>query len=385
MDRRIEAVYPSREALERVLGSGKKLTIYWGVDPTGSDLHIEHAVNLFILRWFQERGHHVVVLLGDFTAEIGDPTGRDKKRVSLGEDTVKKNLKNYKKQIGKILDLKKITIRRNSEWWGRMNAKKLLELADLLTYQRLIERDMFQRRIREGKPISVREMLYPLLQGYDSVALGADVELGGTDQLFNMLIGRDFVRILQDKEKFVITKPILTDPRSGAMLMSKSSGRYIALGDSPKDMYGKAMALPDEVLAACYRLCLDTKEEEVTRFEEQIKKGESLRDLKMEFARMLAALYHGGAKAKQAEQEFVSVFQKKEMPRAMRFVSVKRGESIINVLRGALLVSSRAEARRLLRQGGVSLDGIALGEEAVIEKGGVLRVGKRRFIKLRVR
>jgi tyrosyl-tRNA synthetase len=379
----IDKIYPSKEALMAQLASGKKLTIYWGIDPTGPDLHIEHAVNLFILRRFQKLGHRVIVLFGDFTARIGDPTGKDKKRAPLTKEQVTHNLKTYKKQIVKILDGKKTVFRRNSEWWGKKSAQELLELADAVTYQQVIERDMFQRRIAEGKPISMKELFYPLLQGYDTIALKADIELGGSDQLFNMMMGRDFARILENREKLVITKPLLANPETGEMLMSKSSGRYIAITDAPRNMYGKVMALPDEVIVPCYRLCADADEQNASAMETMLKRGENPRNGKMKLAFELVKLYWGEKKAEEAEKYFVSVFQKRETPDDIQQVSAKTGEDIVSFLARTNLAASKTAARRLLLQGAVEFNEATIKEPAfVLSKNGLLRVGKRILVRV---
>jgi tyrosyl-tRNA synthetase len=383
LSKSVDTIIPSREALASVMMSDKKLTMYWGIDPTGPDLHIEHAVNLFILRRFQKLGHKIVVLFGDFTAQIGDPTGKDKKRVPLTKEQVRDNVKNYKEQVLKILDREKTEFRRNSEWWGKKSAQELLELADTVTYQRVIERDMFQKRIKEGKPISMKELFYPLLQGYDTVALGADVELGGSDQLFNMMMGRDFARTLENREKFVITKPLLAHPETGNMLMSKTSGRYIALTDKPDDMYGKIMALPDEVVISCFRLCADADKDDVKNLEQRLMNGENPRNVKMKLAHELVVLYWGKGKADVAEERFVKQFQKHGIPDNIPEEGIQKNEDIVSFLTRTGLTESKSEARRLLLQGAVEFENIVIKDPLfILEKRGILRVGKKKLVRI---
>src|SRR3989344_3372592 len=322
LTKQIDKIYPSKESLAKILKSGKILTIYWGIDPTAHSLHIAHGANLFILRRFQNLGHKTIVLLGDFTAQIGDPSDRRAKRVSLTEKQVLSNLKNYKKQIFKILDPKKTTVKFNSEWWRKVSAKNLLDLARLITHQRIIDRHMFQERIKKGETITVEELLYPIIQGYDSVALNTDIELGGTDQLFNMLVGRDLEKILLKKEKFVITKPILSHPKTGEMLMSKTSGGAIFISESADQMYGKIMALTDEVIIECFKLCTDTDDSRIRSIESCLKAGENPRNLKSELAFEIVKIYHGEKKAKEAAEEFERIFKRHELPENIQEVSI---------------------------------------------------------------
>jgi tyrosyl-tRNA synthetase len=387
LTKQIDKIYPSREALEKVLKSGKKLTIYWGIDPTASSLHIAHGANLFILRRFQKLGHKIVVLLGDFTARIGDPTGKYKKRLPLTEKQVMQNLKYYKGQVLKILDSKKTVFKFNSEWWKKRSADFLLNLCGLITHQRLIEREMFQKRISSGEPITEKEILYPLLHGYDAVALETDAELGGSDQLFNMLVGRDLEKIILKKEKFVITKPILANPKTGEMLMSKTSGGAIFISELPSQMFGKIMALPDEVIVECFRLCTDLPDEEVKKIELRLKSSENPRDLKSELAYEIVKIYYGEKKAKEAEAEFKRVFGKHELPEKITKVAVKKGKcDIVGLLIATKLVPSKGQARRLILENAVKIDGKVINDIKMkinVNPGLIVQVGKRHFVKVK--
>ena len=388
LTKHIEKIYPSKEALERILRSGKKLTIYWGADPTSPDIHLGHSTNFFVLRRFQNLGHKIVVLIGDYTAQIGDPSGQDKSRRMLTEKEVKRNYKTYKQQILKILDSKKTIFRFNSDWWNKMSAKKLLALDNLFTQQQMIERDMFQRRIKENKPISIKEFQYPLLQGYDSVALKTDIELGATDQLFNMLVGRELVKIFLKKEKFVVTTPLLINPETGRKLMSKSEGNCVSLQDNSKQMYGKIMALSDEVIVKCFKLCTDLPEEKIKKIELRLKSCENPRDLKSELAYEIVKMYHGEKKAKEAEGEFNRVFQKHELPGKISEVILKAGAyNIINLLVLTKMAASKSEARRLVLGKAVKINGQKINDfklKVEISPESVIQVGKRHFMKIKI-
>lgn len=387
LTKHIDVIYPSREALEAVLKSGEKLTIYWGTDPTGPDIHLGHSTNFFVLRRFQNLGHKIVILIGDYTAQIGDPSGIDTSRKVLTEKEVKRNYKTYKQQILKILDPKKTVFRLNSEWWNKMSAKKLLKLDGLFTHQQIIERDMFERRIEKKLPISFIELQYPILQGYDSVALDTDIELGATDQLFNMLTGRYLVKTLLHKEKFVITTPLLINPKTGKKLMSKSEGNYVSLNDSYSDMYGKIMALPDGVTLTCFILCTDLTDTEIEVFKEKLKKGENPRNVKADLAYEIVKMYHGDKKAKQAAEEFERVFRKHELPESIEEVSISiKPRDIVRLLFRVGLASSRSDARRKVLENAVKVSNKIIRDPLTIInvfEGMIIQYGKRNFRKIK--
>ena len=395
LSKHIDSIYPSKEALENVLKSGKKLTIYWGIDPTSPHIHLAHATNLFVLRRLQNLGHRIIVLIGDFTARIGDPSGRDKGRIVLNEKDVEKNLKNYKKMVLKILNSQKTLFKFNSEWWGKMSAADLLALDDLVTHQQIIEREMFQKRITEKNPVSVREMQYPLIQGYDSVALKTDIEIGGTDQLFNMLMGRELEKVLLKKEKFVITTPLLENPNTGRKIMSKSEGNYISMDDKPADMFGKVMALPDEVILICFKLLTDLDEKRLVEIEIRVMADENPRDIKADLALEIVKLYNGETKARQAAEEFERVFKKHELPKNIEEVPIPKEVSItikerniVELLMQLHFTPSRSQARRLVLANAVKVDNKVINDPNVrinVVSGMIVQVGKRHFKKIKVK
>ena len=380
---RLENVYPSREELKKALKSGKKLVIYNGIDPTAPFLHLGHSVNLFILKRFQDLGHKVVLLMGDFTAQIGDPTGKNKKRKVLSKEEVLKNCKGYKEQAEKIINFNgknPAIIKYNSEWWEKIDSKEFLKIMSSFTVQKMLERDMFEKRQEEGLPIWMNEFLYPILQGYDSVVLDVDVEAGGSDQIFNMLVGREMMKIYKNKEKIVVAWPLISSSKDGKK-MSKSEGNFIALDDSFGEMYGKTMALPDEIISSVLKLCTFLSEKEI----EEIKKL-SLRDQKAKLAKEIVKIYHGEKEAQKAEEEFNRIFRDKKNPSDVPELIVKESEiNILNLLVKTGFAVSKSEAKRLVLQGGVKInDEIQKDWQKIIEikKGDVLKAGKRKFIKI---
>jgi len=393
LERSISKIYPSKKSFEDILKSGKKITIYHGIDPTGPELHLGHSTNLLLLKRLQEMGHKIILLVGDFTAQIGDPTDKLAVRKSISEEDVLKNCETYKEQAAKILDFssKKNPVEMvfNGDWYSKMGAKEFLGITKKITVQRLLERDMFQERIKKGKDITVLEFLYPLMQGYDSVVLKSDVEVGGTDQTFNMLMGRTLMKRYLGKEKLVITTRLLENPKNGKKLMSKSEGSYIALTDSSKDMYGKTMFLPDEVIIDCLEMCTELPMAEVKKIETNLKKGLNPRDAKARLAREIVGLYHGSQAAKEAEAEFEKVFAKKEAPSEVPvFKTSKKEYNIVDLLVEAKLAVSKSEARRLISQGGVKVGNKKITDQnklIKITKNILVQVGKRKFLEVTLR
>ena len=385
--RGVENVYPNREELEKALLSGKKLKIYLGIDPTGK-LHIGHAGPLLKLRQLQDLGHEIIVLIGDFTATIGDPTGKSKTRKSLARKEVLANAKDYKKLIGKILDLRKSNVKflHNEKWTNRLKPFDLLSLASNFTVSRLLERDMFQERIKAGEDISVEEFLYPILQAYDSVAMDVDMEIGGNDQMFNMLAGRTLMKKMNNKEKFVLTTKLLTDPTGKKM--GKTEGNMINLDDKPSDMFGKIMSWPDELIGLGFELCTKVPVNEV----EEIKKMNP-RDQKARLAQEIVKMYHGQKEAKKAEEEFNKIFRDKDLPSDIPvFKTDKVNYFISDLLFDTKLASSKNEAKRLVEGGGVEiLDGdkkeriIDWKKEINLKDGFIIKVGSRKFVKILLR
>ncbi len=387
LNRGVENIYPNREALEKVLLSGKKLRIYNGIDPTGK-LHIGHGVVLKKLRQFQDLGHEVIVLIGDFTARIGDPTDKSASRKKLTKAQVENNAVGYKKLIGKILDLKKANVRflHNEKWTNKLKPEDMLELAANFTVSRLLERDMFQNRLKQGKEIYVHEFLYPIFQAYDSVTMDVDMEIGGNDQTFNMLAGRTLMRKIKNKEKFVLATKLLTDP-SGKK-MGKTEGNMINLDEPAEEMYGKIMSWPDELIGVAFEICTDVLMDEAAKIKDELKIGKTNpRDLKMRLAFEIVKIYHGEKRAKAAEEYFVKTVQKKEVPEEvinynLPIASWKLADLLVEVK----LAVSKGEAKRLIEQGGVKIDGAVVKDInkaiEVTATGVLLQKGKRGFIKV---
>ncbi|MCD5396354.1 MAG: tyrosine--tRNA ligase [Candidatus Pacebacteria bacterium] len=380
----VEEVLPSKKAFLDLVKK-KKIRVYFGIDPTSPDLHLGHLVPLKKLREFQELGHKTILLIGDFTAQIGDPSGRDTKRKPLNEKEIKRNMENYKDQLSKILDLSKTEIVYNSPWLGKMGLKDILELASCFTVPRLLERDMFQERFKKGKEVWVSEMLYPLLQGYDSVALNVDLEIGATDQKFNMLIGRKLQKIYNKKEKFVLTVPILLglDGRK----MSKTYKNTVNFNDPPEEMFGKIMSLKDELIFDYFLLLTDVQEKEVKEMKKKIKGGKlNPRDAKEKLAFKIVSYFWGEDRAKKAREEFIKVFREKEPPvKIPTFFSPKKSYPILELLIYLNLAKSKSEVKRLIKQGGVKIDKTVIKNPKMvveIKEGMIIQVGKRKFAKL---
>ncbi len=374
-----------RDHLVARLKNGDKLRMKIGMDPTAPDLHLGHAVALRMLRRFQDAGHVIVFIIGDFTARIGDPSGKSKTRPVLDAKEIAANAKTYFAQVGALLDVKKAEIRYNSEWLGKMKFDDLIRLAASFTVARVLERDDFSKRLKAGVDISCHELLYPMMQAMDSVAIKADVEVGGTDQTFNMLAGRELQKKNNMPEQDVITVPLLVGI-DGVHKMSKSLGNYIGLREKPEEMYGKAMTVPDAALASWFRLATELPEEDLAQIDKALIRGENPRDLKMRLAREIVRMYHGAAAAQKAEAGFVSVFQKHEAPTDVAELRVKNNQPLVDVLVAVNFASSKSEARRLVEQKGVKADGAVLADPsaplAVPKSGLLLQKGKRHFIRI---
>lgn len=368
-----------KEHLEKALESGKKLRVKFGIDPTAPDLHLGHTVGLRKLRQFQDAGHQVVLIIGDFTARVGDPTGKNKTRVPLTEKEIKANLKNYLTQAGKVLNLKKIETHYNSKWFAK-NPKLLMEIMSAISMVRALERDDFQKRIKAGGDVTLLEALYSGLQGYDSVQIKADVEIGATEQKFNMLMGRRMQRRYEMPEQDVMTIPIL-EGLDGVNKMSKSLGNYIGLDEEPAVMYGKIMSVPDALILKYAQLLTDLP---IPEMEAETKQNP--RSAKMRLARELVKMYHNEKAAQKAEEEFVRVVSHKEAPSEIQSIKLKaKSLSLVDLLLQTKMASSKSEARRLVEQGGVKLDNERQNDPmkmVIIEKETLLQVGKRKFLKL---
>lgn len=369
-----------KEELERKLKSGQKLRVKLGIDPTGSDLTLGHAVVLRKLKQFQDAGHQILLLFGTFTGRIGDPTGKSQTRVALSQEDIRKNMETYQAQAGKILDINKCEIHENHTWLESMNFADVLQLAGTYTVSQMLEREMYQERIKNNKEINLVEFFYPLMQGYDSVALKSDLELGGTDQLFNNLAGRKIQEKFGMKPQHVLTVPILVGT-DGHEKMSKSLGNYIALNDSATEMFGKTMSIPDEVMLNYFELCTDV---DLDLANQKIKS--SPRDAKVFLAQEIVRLYHGEQAATEALHDFEQKFVKKETPDDMPEFSVTEKLGILDlIVQVCGFAGSNSDARRLVQQGAVSLDGEKITDpKAIISISGsqVLKAGKRKWARL---
>ena len=374
LTRAVESVVPAKLAEEK-LKTGKPLRIYFGIDPTGSKLHIGHSVPLRKLRAFQDAGHDVIFLIGSFTAMIGDPSGRDQLREPLTFEKVQENFQTYKKQAEKILDFSKLKVVYNHEWLGKLNFHEIVKIASNFTVQQMMQRDMFKKRMEEDSPIASHEFLYPLMQGYDSVMLDVDCEIGGNDQLFNMLCGRTLQQAYGKREKFVLTTRLIegTDGRK----MSKTYENCVYIEDEPNDMFGKVMSVKDDLMATYFECCTGVPMDEV----KEILKGKP-RDAKARLAREITTLYHGADAAQKAEAAFDKVFKDKGTPDDVPELKVKKGTLLIDALVQGKLAPSKSEARRLIEQGGVSVDGKVVSSVDAKAEAGLAKVGKRKFVRL---
>jgi tyrosyl-tRNA synthetase len=371
-----------KNSLEVKLRSGKKLRVKFGADPTKPDLHLGHAVALRVLKKFQQEGHTIIFLLGDFTAGIGDPSGRDKTREPLTEEQIKENARTYLDQVGKILDLKLCEVRRNSEWYGKMDLPKILEVLSKATLAQVIEREDFKKRLEAGVDIGLHEVIYPVMQGYDSVELKADVEVGGQDQLLNMLMGRDIQKKYGHPPQDVITVPLLIGT-DGKQKMSKSYGNYIGLTDKPEDQFGKVMSIPDKLIESYLDLVTNFDDARIKKLKSELKGGNP-KDVKEQIAENVVEIYHGKDEAKKAREHFNRVFRQKKMPEEMDEITVHPNK-IPSILVETGLASSNSQAYRLIEQNGVKLDGRAVDEDNLIVKAGshILQVGKFKFVKIK--
>jgi tyrosyl-tRNA synthetase len=374
-----------RKKLERSVAENIPLRCKLGIDPSAPDLHLGHAVVLHKLRQFQELGHHIIIILGDFTGMVGDPTGRSETRKQLTVDEVMANARTYQDQIYNILDADKTELVFNSQWLAKLNFADVIKLASTLTVARMMERDDFSRRYQENIPISIHEFFYPLMQGYDSIAIRADIEFGATEQKFNLLMGRQLQREYGQEPQVAFTMPILVGT-DGVQKMSKSLGNYIGITEPPSEIYGKTMSISDDLMPEYYRLATALSGSEVDLLLGQIKSG-SLhpRDAKMRLARAIVALYHGEAAALAAEEGFKKVFQKGEMPAEMASFNFTAPISLVDLMLKAELAGSKSEARRLIEQNGVRINSETVSDIAcqIIQAGQyVVQVGKRKFARI---
>ena len=355
LTRGVAAIYPSKEFLESRLKSGDKLTIYHGVDPTGPTLHVGHSVPLFKLAQFQQLGHQIIFLIGDMTATIGDPTDKMAARVPLTKEEVLENSKLYKKQASKIIKFSgenPAKLRYNSKWLAKLSLADTFKVYSNMTYAQTIKRDMFQKRIAEGKDLYLHEFMYPMMQGYDSVALDVDGEIGGNDQTFNMLVGRDLMKKLKSKEKFVVCTKLLTD--ASGKKMGKTEGNMVALDEGANQMFGKVMSWADGLILSGLELCTRLPMEKIQEIKSKLDNGLNPRDAKLILAGEITAIYHGQKKAREAKKNFLAVFSDKSRMGEVKETKAEVGELLMEVVSREKLVSSKSDFRRLVSEGAVS-------------------------------
>ncbi len=379
-----------RAKLEKSARTGVPLRVKLGADPTAPDIHLGHTVVIRKLRAFQELGHTVIFLIGDFTGLIGDPSGKSATRPQLTREAIAENAETYKTQIFKLLDPEKTEIRFNSEWMDKLGSDGFIRLASHVTVKQILERDDFAKRLKEERPIALHELLYPLTQAYDSVALHADVELGGTDQKFNLLMGRNLQREYEQEAQVAVIMPLLVGT-DGVQKMSKSLGNYIGINEPPAEMFGKVMSISDELMWHYYELCTDLRSEEIARLRAMAESGErNPRDIKVELAKRIIADFHSAEDARQAEEEFNRIFKRKEVPDEVEKRVIEEGRwKLPRLMVEYKLATSVAEARRLIEQGGVRLNGekcTRIDYEVYLPSGEkiLIQVGKRRFLELEV-
>lgn len=372
----------SKNSLEKKLKSGKKLRIKLGIDPTSPNIHIGRSIPLLKLRDFQKLGHQIVFIVGDFTGVIGDTSDKESERPMLSKEAIKKNMKGYIDQAGKIIDLSKCEFYFNSKWLGKLKYEDIGEQADSFSLSDFISRDNIKRRLNAGTRVSLREVLYPLMQGYDSVAIKADIEIGGTDQKFNLLAGRKLQERFKQAPQDIIMNPLILglDGRK----MSSSWGNVINLKDEPNDMYGKVMSLADNLIITYFKLTTRVPLEDIIKYEEKLKKGENPKEIKMKLAKELTRMYHNEKKAEEAEKNWENTFSKKEIPEDVEIFSAKQNDLIIDIFLNNKIVSSKTDFRRLVDAGAITNLGVdeKVSSYTEVVKEGVYRVGKKRFCKI---
>ena len=384
LSRGVENIYPKRDFLESKLKSGERLTLYTGYDPTAPTLHIGHGITMLKLREFQQLGHKVIMLIGDFTGMIGDPTDKGAARTKLTREQVLENCKMYQEQASAILDFEgenPVEVRYNGEWFSKMNFADVLDLTSHFTVQRMLERDMFDKRIKEEKPIYLHEFLYPVMQGYDSVAMDVDGEIGGNDQTFNMLAGRDLMKTLKNKEKFVLAGKLLTD--NSGKKMGKSEGNMIAFADTPEDMFGKIMNWTDGMIVSGFEICTRIPMSEVEQVKKDLEAGANPRDAKFKLAYEITKTFLGVEAAKFGQEHFEKVIQSKDRPDEIPELK-PTSYNIIEVLVESGLSTGKSDARRAIEQGGVKVNDEKIEAfDYDTKPEDVIQKGKRFFVKVK--
>ena len=381
-----EEIIPENELvrkIEKSLKNNKPLNIKLGCDPSRPDLHLGHSVVLRKLKDFQDLGHTAILLIGNFTAMIGDPTGQNKTRPQLTKEEVSENSKSYMEQAGMILDSKLLKIVHNGDWLSKMNFSDVIKLASNYTVARMLERDDFTKRYNGGQPISLHEFLYPLAQGYDSVHINSDVELGGTDQKFNLLVGRALQKESNLEPQVIITTPLI-EGTDGVEKMSKSYDNYIGFSDSPSDMYGKTLSIPDDLIIKYFEYCTRVLDFETIKLDFE-KGNANPRDLKRRLAREIVEIYHTKQKAFKAEEDFDNLFIKKDIPDNIPEITLEEDSKLLDIMLNHAMVTSKGEGKRMIKQGGVKLNDVKISDlNTNVSKGSesILKVGKRKFLKI---
>jgi len=389
-----EEIISEEELIKKIEKSRKEkkpLRVKQGFDPNAPDIHLGHTVGLRKMRQFQDLGHDIYFLIGDFTGMIGDPSGKSVTRKQLTKEEVKKNAETYKKQVFKILNPEKTKVVFNSHWLGKLSFSEVLKVCSKYTVARMLERDDFSTRYKEGKPIGMHEFMYPLMQGYDSVAVQADIELGGTDQKFNLLVGRDIQREFNQEPQIIITLPLL-EGTDGVEKMSKSLNNYIGINEPPQEMYGKTMSVPDNFMTRYFELVTDVSLDEINKIKIGLESNDlHPRDVKKRLAREIVKLYHGQSAAIMAEEEFEKVFKNKLYPEEIKELEIKKDvlkngkRGIVNLIKDSGILGSTGEAIRMVRQGGVRVNGEKISDphsDLTVEEGMIIKIGRLNYIKL---
>lgn len=386
LSRGVENIYPDKESLKKLLMSGKRIRLYCGYDPTASTLHIGHGITIRKLAKFLELGHEVIFLFGDFTAQVGDPTDKLAARKPLTHKEVMKNLAGWKKQIKNIIDLRKVIFKFNSKWLSKLSFAELLKLSSYFTAQQTLARGMFKERMSQGKDLYLNEFMYPIMQAYDSVAMDVDLEIGGNDQMFNMLAGRTLMKKMKDKEKFVLTTKLLEDPTGHKM--GKSEGNMITLLDSPADMYGKVMSWPDTMILPAFEILTDISDETLLALKTELQVNKvNPRDFKMQLAREVVKIYLGDKASQTAEDNFKRIFQAGQKPEEIKQIKIKNQTiGVLDLFVLAGLAKSNSEVRRLIKEGALKINDEKITAEdlkvSVTKDGLILQKGHRQFIKI---
>ncbi len=388
LSRSVAEIIPSKEFLKKELLSGRQLRIYIGADPTGPALHLGHATNYMIMEKFRQLGHQIILLIGDFTARIGDPTDKTAARVQLNRQQVVDNTKTWIKQLSPIISFddkeNPVEIVYNHDWLSKLTFEELIDIASNFTVQGMLERDMFEKRIKENKPIYLHEFFYPLMQGYDSVHLDIDVEFCGNDQKFNALAGRTLLRRYKNKEKFVFITTLLENPVTGEKMMSKSLGTGVFLDATPNDMFGKVMAQADENIIQLFTDCTYMSLEDISKIKDELQEGKNPKIIKARLAFEIVKIYHGESAAKAAEETFDTTFSKGGVPEDIQEIKISKNETLADVLVQSGIIPSKAEWRRLVDNGAVRFedDTKVTDPNLLPDKTLILKIGKRRFVKV---